>query len=774
MKFIGKRLLAGVLAILLTVGLFPSEGAFAAEIGTEQNSPASGAQHVITGFAGLTADQSAVNIRSKVSEELLAAGMPASLEVYLDGNTDTVSIPVTWHCVGDYQGTNYYTYEFDPQWDSTVYTLGSNLSGEIPYIGVFITPSSSLKMGSASSNEQKIYNFLKNKLGLNTAAACGALANIQSESSFNPLAQCIDTNGKISFGICQWNGSRYDALQSFCNQRGYDYRTLTGQLNYLKYEFQTTEKSAFSRIVAVENTKQGAYDAGYNWARYFERCASVYFEFRAKLARDTYWARYGNGEVTPTPEKKEKYSITYYLDEGTNDSGNPSSYTNQSEDITLKEPKKTGYTFAGWYKESSRKNKITVITKGTTGNLNLYAKWNANKYTIEFDGNKSTSGSTPTMQSVEYDNTYTLKANKFKRTGFKFKGWNTKKNGSGTSYANREEIENLTALNGAKVTLYAQWIRQTYQITYKPNGGTLPAGCIQKYNVNTKTYNLKNPKRKGYTFGGWYTDKKFKNRITQIKNGSAGNLTLYAKWTVNKYSTIYNGNGATSGSMSSLSNCKYGKAYILSSNKYKRTDYIFDGWNTKADGSGTYYQNKEEIKNLTSKNNKTVTLYAQWRKKEYTINYELNGGTVVKSNPQTYYGDTKTFKLNAPQREGYTFRGWYTDSNFSNKIAKIKKGTRKNFKLYAKWSVNKYTVQFNGNGATGGAMNALTSCQYDQTYTLPQNTFQRPGYRFVGWSTAADGSNTFYGDQALIQNLTSANGTSVTLYAQWEADSRSN
>lgn len=84
--------------------------------------------------------------------------------------------------------------------------------------------------------------------------------------------------------------------------------------------------------------------------------------------------------------------------------------------------------------------------------------------------------------------------------------------------------------------------------------------------------------------------------------------------TVTKYNIAFHGNGATSGSMSKLKDKKYGTSYTLPANKFKRTNYVFKGWNTKKDGSGTSYMDKASIKNLTKTNGKTVTLYAQWEK----------------------------------------------------------------------------------------------------------------------------------------------------------------
>ena len=100
----------------------------------------------------------------------------------------------------------------------------------------------------------------------------------------------------------------------------------------------------------VENTADGAYTAGYNWAKYFERCNSVYFEGRAKRARDVYWAKY-NGDsqmiritrITLDDPVTKKYTIKYVLYDGENSDANPSSYKITTETITLKKQRKRLY-----------------------------------------------------------------------------------------------------------------------------------------------------------------------------------------------------------------------------------------------------------------------------------------------------------------------------------------------------------------------------------------------------------------------------------------------
>ena len=156
-------------------------------------------------------------------------------------------------------------------------------------------------LSSAADNEREIYRFARDTLKVNTAVACAILANIYAESSFNPHSQTLDTNGLISYGICQWNGGRFTALQNWCEQNGYDYTTMSGQLYYLQSELEGGERNAFNRVKESANTADGTYEAAYNWARYFERCAAKYFVGRAERAQRVYWTSYA-GESYTAPE----------------------------------------------------------------------------------------------------------------------------------------------------------------------------------------------------------------------------------------------------------------------------------------------------------------------------------------------------------------------------------------------------------------------------------------------------------------------------------------
>lgn len=165
---------------------------------------------------------------------------------------------------------------------------------------------------AASANAKTIYEFCIKELKLNNAGACGVLANIEAESNFNPN---LYGDGGDSYGICQWNLSRFDNLKSFCNKNGYNWKTLNGQLYFLKYELTYNKSDTgyiLDKLKNVSNTASGAYTAGYDWCYYFERPANkaAKSESRGYKAQNTYWPEFKNykmpNEVKPTPAPSYK------------------------------------------------------------------------------------------------------------------------------------------------------------------------------------------------------------------------------------------------------------------------------------------------------------------------------------------------------------------------------------------------------------------------------------------------------------------------------------
>jgi Putative peptidoglycan-binding domain-containing protein len=156
---------------------------------------------------------------------------------------------------------------------------------------VTMVPQENVYASEAATNEIKVYNYLVDKMGLNTAAACGLLANAKEESNFN-IKETGD--GNTSFGLFQWHNGRKANLKKYCAEKKLDYQSVEGQLSFLEYELKKSYKKIYNYLTSVENTAQGAYDAGYYWCYYYEvpsNRASKSVK-RGNLSKNTYWKKY--------------------------------------------------------------------------------------------------------------------------------------------------------------------------------------------------------------------------------------------------------------------------------------------------------------------------------------------------------------------------------------------------------------------------------------------------------------------------------------------------
>lgn len=320
--------------------------------------------------------------------------------------------------------------------------------------------------------------------------------------------------------------------------------------------------------------------------------------------------------------------------------------------------KSTGYIFGGWYKEKSCKTKWNFSTgKMGSSNMTLYAKWTPITYSVRFDANGG-KGTMAKQTGFRYGVKKALSANQFTKKGYHFTGWNTCDDGTGKTYADKEEIVKLTSKNGKTYTLYAQWEKTKYKITYHLDGGTNhssnPSGY---YYYPNKSVSLKAPKKTGYSFVGWYSNSGKTKKITGIAGGSTGNKDVYAKWKANTYSVEFQANGGK-GTMPKQTGFVYGTAKKLSANKFKKTGYRFVGWNTKKDGSGTTIVDQQAVKKLTSVNGKTVTLYAQWvntsgrweKVSQRTVRYASIPSGFDRTHP--LYGQYNNSAVSAGETEG--------------------------------------------------------------------------------------------------------------------------
>jgi uncharacterized repeat protein (TIGR02543 family) len=239
------------------------------------------------------------------------------------------------------------------------------------------------------------------------------------------------------------------------------------------------------------------------------------------------------------------YNITYYLNNGTNNLANPSTY-NVTDSVSLASPTRTGYQFDAWYSDVSLSlaSKITgtAIATGSTGAKSFYAKWVPNTLMVQFNANLGSG--TMTAQTLTYDTTQSLNTNTFTRTGYSFNGWSRTSSGA-KAYSDGGSI--LNPVTEGSLTLYALWTPLSYSITYDLHGGSGSGGNPVSYNIESATITLANATHSssGYHFAGWYTDTNYTTSTTGIPSGSYGNRTFHAKWVNYGVVTVVNNGNNT-------------------------------------------------------------------------------------------------------------------------------------------------------------------------------------------------------------------------------------
>ena len=163
------------------------------------------------------------------------------------------------------------------------------------------------------------------------------------------------------------------------------------------------------------------------------------------------------------------------------------------------------------------------------------------------------------------------------------------------------------------------------------------------------------------------------------------------------YTVKFNANGGTGTMPDQL--IRKDETVALSENLFENEDYIFDGWNTMPDGTGTYYEDKTQITNLVSPD-ETITLYATWLQGMiYNVNYNANGGTGTMTMQEFEYGQTQNLKNNEFSKPNSIFMRWNTkpDGSGTNyqegqSVKNLTKTPNDTVELYAIWMASSYTL----------------------------------------------------------------------------------
>ena len=445
--------------------------------------------------------------------------------------------------------------------------------------------------------------------------------------------------------------------------------------------------------------------------------------------------------------------ITYYVSFNGNGatSGGMSDETFTYEEtraLTANAYQRVGYSFAGWALTEDAtaamfKDKASVSNLTTTADetVTLYAVWTPSMYTIIYN----TDGGT--IRDDTYASQYTIADAvqlpvQVEKTGYAFGGWKPS--------ASVGNWDAQTAYNGMQtagmygsITLNAQWTTQAYTIQYLADGGTITSGTYTTEYSITSSITLPTAQKTGCTLTGWVADGTGNWGATlytagNVGAGKYGNVKMTAQWKGVTYLIAFDGNKSTDGVMYNL-NAEYGKDVVLTANAYVRNGYSFLGWSTSNAAATPTYTDGATVRNLSSTQGDTVTLYAVWRKLSYTVTYDPLGGTITAAGTAGYTV-TDLLQLAEVARAGYTFKGWTPASTTGAWQALVlysgtlNAGFYGDVTLVAQWEKNVYAIRYD---AAGGTMSGNYTTEYsvDTVITLP--SVVRAGYAFDGWQADA-------------------------------------
>ncbi len=516
------------------------------------------------------------------------------------------------------------------------------------------------------------------------------------------------------------------------------------------YANQTKEHGKALTLYTNEPTKAGYTFAGWLGSDNVTYQAGGPYTANADLTLTAQW--------TPA-----NYTITYNLNGGTV-TGNPTGYTIESAAITLNNPTKTGYTFAGWTGTDLAGAQMNVtIPTGSTGDRAYTATWTPIEYTISYHGLEgATVSGNPTGYTIESDD---ITLSNPTKDGYAFAGW------TGTGLTAATESVTITKGSMGNREYTATWTPlYKYELVFDDNTTDEVTNMPEGYSSTAWEANASythiwtaEPTRTGYTFLGWSTesDAAEASKITSYTlNGTAADttkVTLYAIWQINKYTVTWkNWDGSV---LETDTDVPYGTKPTYDGEKPEKAsdpqyNYVFAGWSPEVSAVG------ESDVTYTA----TYTPVLQ----EYTVKWvDEDGTTVLEMDENVAYGTTPEFNGATPTKasaEGYA----YTFDTWTPEISKVVGNVA--YKATYKATPIDYTVTFETNGGTlAEGASGTASYTVETAITLPGVT--RPGYTFKGWkvTVAAESDTNWKLDDTYTAEIEAGKYGDVTLTAQWEA-----
>ena len=481
------------------------------------------------------------------------------------------------------------------------------------------------------------------------------------------------------------------------------------------------------------------------------------------------------------------YTISYTLNGGSNHGSNPDSYNYESSAITLQDPSRTGYTFAGWYTESTFVNRVYSIAAKSNGNKAFWAKWTANTYDVAFNANGG-SGSM-SNQDFTYDVAQSLTSNAYTRAGYTFGGWATSKANAdaGTkAYNNSQSVSNLSSTDGATVTLWAIWTARPYKIVYfaMPQGWTnvyayaWKSSDDTKRNANWPGVQLNNSAAgTGSVIENGVTYYYYKYYTDGLAGDSEGNGTGNDKEPGNwNYLKFNNGSGGTEGSTETRRvNISTGHYYWLNEAQgstgtsaaavwYVKGAFPSHSWDTNYPISFASDSRSGSVlvDGLTASTSYSFKIYlakatGEWYKytggpdATYDADYNITSKIGTELTLRTYNNNNNTFTTATT-----SYRFSLDVTNTDHPVLVVAPGDDADYSV---------TVATNGHGSISQGTGSKTIHKYAPT-TL--TAVAEPGYRFTGWTVDSDhNSNVSFSPNAssataTVTGVAGASGATIT------------
>lgn len=357
-----------------------------------------------------------------------------------------------------------------------------------------------------------------------------------------------------------------------------------------------------------------------------------------------------------------EYTISYDLAEGAwEGTAGVGSYTIESEDIVLPNPVRNGYKFLGWYNVDE---KVETITKGSTGNLELVAKWEIEKYSINYELN---GGAFDSVAEITKDAKHTFTISDYLTFA------------AATGYKNAL-VDKASGRWWAYVVLQKTAVPGLYKVVQMANGSTK---ITEQYDMLITWHSaLKDTAAKTILDGmlnnsGAYVGSYIKVSNVPAEKTADCNITaeVFDKDAIEiKDSSV--------------------KSYTIEDEVTLATPtkegQVFLGW----------YNGENKVETIAKGSTGEVTVTAKWYNPnaELTLNCELNGGTLPEGAVIKFISKDGLATLPTPEKVGYTFKGWYADAECTQLVTSIEAGLSENPTVYAAWQINTYKITYETNG----------------------------------------------------------------------------